>query len=137
MSFVSVLKKIGTVIVDGAAIGSEVMGFPFVSQLIGGLSPKIGTTVTTVTSDLNTIASIITTAEAMFPPTSATPQTGSQKIAAVTPLVQAALQAWATSNLPGKKPQNAALLTKGAGEVAQGIVDVMNSYGAQNEFVDG
>lgn len=128
MSFVSILKKIGTVIVDGAAIGSEIMGFPFVSQLLTGLNPKISGTVTTVTSDLNTIAGIITTAEAMFPSVAGA-KTGSQKLAAVTPVVQNALQAWATSNLPGKKSKDPALFTKAAGEISQGMVDLLNSYG--------
>lgn len=128
-SFVSVLKKIGQVIVTGAAVGSEVMGFPFVAQLLGSINPKVGTIVTAASSDLNTLAGIVTTAEAMFPPTATTPQTGSQKLAAATPLIQTALEAWATSNLPGKKPKDPALATKGAGEVAQGIADFMNAYG--------
>jgi len=128
MSFVSVLKKIGTIIVDGAAIGSEIMGFPFVSQIIGAASPKVQSVATTATSDINTLASIISTAEVMFPSVAGA-QTGSQKLAAATPLIQQALQAWATSNLPGKKPKDPALMTKAAGEITTGLVDFLNSYG--------
>lgn len=124
-SFLSVLKKIGQVIVSGAAIGSEVMGFPFVSQLLSGLNPKVGQVVTTVTSDLGAIASAISTAEIMFPASG----TGAQKLAAVTPIVQQALQIWATSNLPGKKPKDPIMLNKAASEIAQGMVDLLNSYG--------
>lgn len=132
MSFTSVLKKIGTVLLDGGEIATEVLGFPFVSQLLGNI--KIGsgtaaTAVTTVTSDLNTIASIISAAEAMFPSVSGA-QTGSSKLTAAAPLVQQALMSWAASNLPGhskvKDPQKLALA---ASEITSGFADLLNSFG--------
>jgi hypothetical protein len=39
--FTSVLKKIGQVLLKGGAIATEIMGFPFVSQLLGQYSPRV------------------------------------------------------------------------------------------------
>lgn len=133
MSFTSVLKKIGIVLLDGSQIATEVMGFPFISQLLGNI--KIGTTnvgavATTVTSDLNSIASIISMSETMFPAIAGA-KTGSAKLAAASPLVQQALLLWASSNLPGhNKVKDPALLTKAAGEITGGFADFLNSLGA-------
>lgn len=126
------LKKIGTVILDGSQIASEVMGFPFIAQLLGQV--KVGTTnagaiVTTATSDLNSVASIVSMAEAMFPAVGGA-KTGSAKLAAASPLVQQALMSWAQSNLPGhNKVKDPVLLAKAAGEICSGMADAMNSFG--------
>lgn len=132
MSFTSVLKKIGTVILDGSQIASEVMGFPFIAQLLGQVKIGSGTAATvaaTATSDLNSVASIISMAEAMFPSVSGA-KTGSAKLTAATPLVQQALMAWAQSNLPGhNKVKDPALLAKAAGEITGGFADLLNSFG--------
>lgn len=131
-SFTSVLKKIGTVVVEGAQIATQVMGFPFLTQLLGQLKsgPAITTAANTVTTDLNTIAGIISMAEIMFPAENGT-QTGAQKLAAATPAVQQALMTWAQSNLPGHSSvKNSALLNKAAGEIAGGFADLLNSFGA-------
>lgn len=128
-SFVSVLKKIGQILVKGAAITSEIMGFPFVSQILGAI--KIGGTTaggiaTTVSNDFGTLAGIISVAETMFP----APGSGSSKLQAASPLIQQALLSWAQSNLPGhNKVKDPLLLAKAAGEITTGFADFMNALG--------
>lgn len=135
MSFTSVLQKIGTVILDGSEIASEVMGFPFITQLLGQVKvgtsgSTVATVATTATSDLNTMASIVSMMEVAFPSIAGAP-TGSAKLAAATPLVQQALMTWATSNLPGHSAvKDPTLLTKASGEIAGGFADLLNSFGA-------
>ena len=133
MSFTRVLKKIGTVILDGSQIATEIMGFPFISQLLGNIKiggTTVGAVGTVVTSDLNSIASIVSMAEAMFPAIAGA-GTGPQKLAAATPLIQQALLLWASSNLPGhNKVKDPVLLTKAAGEITGGFADFLNSLGA-------
>lgn len=132
MSFTSVLSKIGTVILDGSKIATEVLGFPFISQLLGGI--KVGTTTagniaTTAANDFNTLAGIVSTAEVMIPSVAGA-KTGSQKLAAASPLVQQALLAWAQSNLPGHASvKDPALLAKAAGEITGGFADFLNALG--------
>ena len=124
--FVSVLKKIGQVILRGGEIATEVMGFPFVSQLLGQYSPRVLGTVQTGLSDFNTISSIATMLETAFPTTGS----GSQRVAAGAPLVQQAVLLWAKSNLPGhdkvKDPEK--LANASAGLLAN-WADVLNSFG--------
>ena len=131
-SFTSVLKKIGMVLLDGATVATNVIGMPFVSQMLGNI--KIGNTnagalAQTFTSDWGTVASIVTTAEAMFPSVEGA-KTGSAKLAASTPLVQQALMTWAQSNLPDQsKVKDPTLLTKAAGEITGGFADFLNAFG--------
>jgi hypothetical protein len=131
-TFTSVLKKIGTVLLDGAQVATEVLGFPFISQILGGI--KIGTTnvgavATTVSTDFNTVASIISVVEAAFPAIAGA-KTGSAKLTAATPLVQQALMTWASSNLPGhSKVKDSTLLAKAAGEITGGFADFLNALG--------
>lgn len=131
-TFTSVLSKIGTVLLDGAQVATEVLGFPFISQILGGIKvgkTTIGAVATTATTDLNTIASIISVIEAAFPAIAGA-KTGSAKLTAASPLVQQALMTWATSNLPGhSKVKDPALLTKAAGEITGGFADFLNALG--------
>ena len=132
MSFTSVLKKIGVVLLDGSKIATEVMGFPFISQLLGNIKiggTSVGAIATTATSDLNSIASIITVAETMFPAV-AGQKTGSAKLAAASPLIQQALLLWASSNLPGhNKVKDPVLLGKASTEITGGFADFLNALG--------
>lgn len=128
-SFTSVLKKIGQVILAGSQVATQIMGFPFLTQLLSGANPKVGQIVNTTTSDLNTIAGIISTAEAMFPSANGS-KTGSMKLSAASPIIQQALLTWATSNLPGhSKIKDPTLLAKASGEITGGFADFLNSLG--------
>lgn len=104
----SVLKKIGMFLMGAGADITKFLGLPFISQLLGALPAKLSQDVSKAVgyvqagvADLNTIAGIVSLAEAMYQPTSGTPKTGSQKLAAAAPIVQKAILAWAESNLPG------------------------------------
>lgn len=129
MSFTSVLKKIGTVLLDGSQIAAEVMGFPFIADLLKSASPKLASAVQTGVADLNTLAGYASMAETMFPAIDGA-KTGSAKLAAITPMVQQALLAWAQSSLPGhNKVKDPALLAKAAAEIGGGMADAMNAFG--------
>jgi hypothetical protein len=96
----SVLKKIGIILATLGADVTKIMGFPFISQLLGMIPGKLGQVVTTAAGDLNIFAGFISTAEAMYP-SIAGAKTGSQKLAAAAPLVQKSVLLWAQENLPG------------------------------------
>jgi hypothetical protein len=130
MSFVSVLKKIGTVLLDGSQIATEVMGFPFLSHLIGDVTDA------SLSGDFSTLATIISSAEAMFPstppssPAAVATKTGPAKLTASAPLVQQKLLAWAKKNLPGhNKIHDQAKLNAAAAGIASNWADFMNSLG--------
>jgi hypothetical protein len=96
----SVLKKIGLFLAGAASDITKIMGFPFISTLLGMIPGKFGLEVTTVAGDLNVFAGIVSTAEAMYPSIEGA-KTGSQKLTAAAPLVQKSILLWAQSNLPG------------------------------------
>lgn len=125
-SFKSVLKKIGEILLKGSAAATEIMGFPFVSQLLGQASPKVQTIVTTAVMDLNTLAGIAALGEVVFPLTGS----GPQRVAALAPLVQQGIILWADSHLPGhnklKDPEK--LAAASAGMLAN-FADALNSFG--------
>lgn len=128
-SFTSVLKKIGIVLLDGAQIATQVLGFPFLSQLLSQVNPKAGQIINTVVSDWNTLAGILSTAEAMFPSVVGA-QTGPAKLNAAAPLVQQALLTWASSSLPGhSKVKDSQKLADSARAIASGFADFLNSLG--------
>lgn len=135
MSFVSVLKKIGIVLLDGTQIATEVMGFPFLSHLIGSAETA------SLSGDFSTLAQIISAVEAMFPSTSGSPatdttpattavKTGPAKLAASAPLVQQTLLSWAMKNLPGhNKVKDQAKLNAASAGIASNFADFLNSLG--------
>jgi hypothetical protein len=124
--FVSVLKKIGNVLIKGGEIATEVMGFPFISQLLGQLSPRLSQTVQTITSDFSTLSSIASMLETAMPLTGS----GSQRVAAGAPLVQQAVLLWAQSNLPGhNKVHDPAKLATASAGLLSNWADVLNSFG--------
>jgi hypothetical protein len=77
-----------------------VLGFPFISQLLGLIPGKLGQEVQTGVADLNTFAGFVSIGEAMFPSLNGEKR-GSEKLVAVTPLFQKSVLLWAQSNLPG------------------------------------
>ena len=122
----SVLKKIGQALVKGAAIASEILGFPFISSLLGAIPGKAGQDVAVATSDIGAIAKIVSVAEAMFQ----TSGSGSQKLAAASPIVQQVLLTWAESNLPGhSKVHDPAKLAAAAQGITSSFADFLNALG--------
>ena len=130
MSFISVLKKIGTIVVDAAGIITGV------GPLIQGIIPQGSTTSGTVTNvsttavdKLTEIANIIAAVEATFAAVSSA-ATGPLKLQAAAPQVSMIIQNSAI--LAGHKIANPTGFNQGVVEVTQGVVDILNSLdGAQ------
>lgn len=122
----SVLKKIGQVILTAGGVASEVMGFPFVAQLLGKAAPAV----TTGLSDLSSVAQIVSMMEVAFPSINGG-KTGGQKLNAATPLVGQVVQSWAASNLPGhnKLKVDAATFTGHVQALTGAFADILNDFG--------
>jgi hypothetical protein len=120
-SFVSVLKKIGEVIVDAAGILTGVG--PLITNLIPAGS-QANTVVGTAISDLTQIGSIVTTVESAFSAVT-TAKTGPLKLQAAAPLVSQIIQQSAL--VAGHPIANSTLFNQGVTEVTQGVVDILNS----------
>jgi sulfite exporter TauE/SafE len=131
MSATSVLKKIGIVLATAGEDVTKVLGFPFVSQLLGMIPGRLGAQVQTVAGDLNSFAGIVATAEAMFPAVAGAAPTGSAKIAAATPLIAKELQLWAASNLPGhsKLIVSPEQFQADAAAFGSALVKILNDFG--------
>jgi hypothetical protein len=126
----SVLKKIGIFLAGAASDITKIMGFPFISQLLGLIPGKLGAEVTTVAGDLNTFAGIVSTAEAMYP-SIAGAKTGSAKLTAAAPLVQKSILLWAESNLPGhnKIITSPELFAQHCQNFTSAFADILNDFG--------
>lgn len=134
----SVLKKVGIFLAGAGADITKFLGLPFISQLLGALPAKLSQDVTkavgyvqTGVADFNTIAGIVSLAEAMYQPSNTNPKTGSQKLAAAAPIVQKAVLAWAESNLPGhtKIVTSADLFASHCQAFTSAFADIMNDFG--------
>lgn len=99
----------------GAALAAGV--YPLVQPLLGS---KAGQTVGTVVNDLNLIAGQVSTIEVAL-----NGKTGAEKFQALLPLVAQIIR---TSELvSGKEIADEAKFQQGVQEVAQGVVDILNS----------
>lgn len=115
----SFLSKFGSVLVKGIQIALGI--FPVVETAIPGTNQ----TAAVIQSDLTQLMQIITTVESVGQSLSLP---GPSKLTAAAPLVaQAILQ---SSMMVGKTVNDQAMFTKGATEVAQGVVDILNSLHA-------
>lgn len=121
MSFVSVLKKIGTLIVNAAGI-LEGVGPLIQAELPAG--SKAASTLGTVTSDLTQIGGIVTTIESAFAAVTSA-KTGPLKLQAAAPLVSQLIQQ--STLVAGHPIANPTLFNQGVTEVTQGVVDILNS----------
>ena len=124
----SVLKKIGQVLLKVGSIASEIMGFPFVAQLLGG--SKAGAVVTTALGDFNSIAQVLSLMEAAYPSVDGA-KTGSQKLSAASPVVAQIILVWAQSNLPGhsKLKVDASVFAGHVKALTSDFADVLNDFG--------
>lgn len=130
-SFVSVLKKVGQVILKTGSVATEVMQMPFVSQILqgaaGALGPKVGGAIQTGIGDLNSVASVLGLMEVAFPGTG----TGSQKLAAASPVIGQMVLAWAESNLPGhnKLKVDPSVFGQHVTAFTSAAADLLNDFG--------
>jgi hypothetical protein len=126
---VSVLKKIGQVILTAGGVASEVMGFPFVANLLG--ATRAGGMVELGLSDLAKVAQIVTQVEVGFQAIAPADQTGSAKLQAASPMVQQVILSWAQSNLPGhsKLKVDAQVFSGHVKAFTSSFVDILNDFG--------
>lgn len=125
----SVLKKIGLVLLKVGSIATEIMGFPFVAQLLGQAG-KAGQIATTVISDFGTMAQAVSLAEVAYPSIDGA-KTGSQKLLAASPLVQQQILLWAQSNLPGhdKLKVDPTVFAGHVKSFTSSFADILNDFG--------
>ena len=125
----SVLKKIGQVLLTAGSVASEIMGFPFLSTLLGSF--KGGAIVTTALGDLGKVSQIVSVVESGFAAILPTDKTGSQKLAAASPMVQQVILDWANSNLPGhnKLKVDPSVFAGHVQGFTSSWVDILNDFG--------
>lgn len=113
------LKKLGSILVQVAGVATGIG--PILKPFLG--SGKTATGVITATNDLTSIASMVVQIETVF--NTIPNSSGQQKFAALVPLVKNIIST--SEVVAGKKIQNEDLFSKGATEVAQGMVDILNA----------
>lgn len=122
------LKKYG---LKALQIGLTVIGIggPLVEAATSNASAGTQTAVASGVDTATKIATGIQTIETSFAAAfGSNVKTGAQKIQALQPIVQQAIQLWLTNQFPGTaKISNQILFAQGCGEIGQGFVDVMNS----------
>ena len=125
----SVLKKIGEVLLKVGSIASEIMGFPFIADLLG-TAGKAGTVATTVLGDFGSIAQVLSLMEAAYPSVDGS-KTGSAKLAAASPVVAQIVLTWAQSNLPGhnKLKVDPSIFASRVSALTSAFADILNSFG--------
>jgi hypothetical protein len=112
------LKKLGTILANVAGIAVGIG--PIIQPFLG--SGKAGAVAGTVVNDLTQIGSLVAVLESAGVSSNLT---GPQKLQALIPLVANIVK---TSELvSGKKIADDAKFTLGCQEIAQGVVDVLNS----------
>ena len=110
------LKKLGAILANAAGIFAGIG--PIIAPYLGSDANKY---VGGVVNDLTSIGQVVLQVEAVIQ----TPGSGADKLKAATPLV---IQILKTSQLvSGKQIADEALFEKGAAEVTQGVVDILNS----------
>lgn len=128
-SFKSVLSKIGQVLLTAGSVASEVMGFPFLANLLG--ASKTGSMVELALGDLGKVAQIVSVVEAGFAAIAPADQTGSAKLKAATPMVQQVILSWAESNLPGHSSLKvpAQKFSEDVAAFTSAFVNILNDFG--------
>ena len=124
MGFISILKKVGLGFKTAGAIGAELAGLPFVSQILAG--SKAQAIVNKVLGDLDDIAAIIGTVEAIG---AIRGVTGAEKLEMAAPLVEKALIQWAESSLPGSELKDKDKAAAAARQITSGLADFLNAWG--------
>ena len=113
------LKKLGQVLVKAVGIITGVE--PLIAPYLGSAAAPAVTAV----NDLTAIGQVVVQAEALFQPTAGTAQTGTQKLAAATPLVANIIK---TSELvSGKKIADEAGFTAACEKITSAVADLLNS----------
>ena len=110
------LAKLGSFLAKAVAIAAGVG--PLVAPFLGA---KVQSVESKAVNDLTAIGQVVVQAEALIQGTG----TGASKLAAATPLIVSIVK---TSELvSGHKIANDTLFTQGAGKIASGVADILNS----------
>lgn len=118
------LARLGSFLARGIAVltGLE----PLIAPLFGSKANQAAGVVTKISNDLNAIAQVVVTAEAVIQ----TPGSGAQKLAAAAPLVTNIVR---TSELvSGHEIANEALFIQGCTNITSGVAQVLNSLKPDN-----
>lgn len=128
-SFKSVLSKIGQVLLTAGSVATELMGFPFLSTLLG--ASKAGEAAEYALSDLSKVAQIVSQVEVGFQAIAPVDKSGSAKLTAAIPMVKQVVLSWAQSNLPGHSALkvDAQTFDTHVGNFTSSFVDLMNDFG--------
>lgn len=119
MGTLTFLKKLGQILVQGVGVVTGL--YPLLQPFLG--SGKGNTVAVTAVNDLTQIAQLVIQIETAF--NNVPNSTGAQKLQALVPLVQSIITT--SQVVSGKKVDNSTLFTQGCTEVAQGMVDILNS----------
>lgn len=112
------LKKLGTIV---ATIGAEAIGIgPLILPLFGNKTAKATEIYNTVTNDLTSIGTMVVQTEIAL-----NGKTGADKFSAALNLIAPYLRT--SQMISGKKIADEAMFQKGAQEITQGVVDLLNS----------
>lgn len=114
----SFLKKLGQVVANVAGIVSGIGPF------FGAAIPGASGTITKITSEIQQLAGVIATVEAIGQAVS-TPLPGTEKLKAATPLVAQVILS--SSVMVGKKIADPAKFQAGCAQLASGMADILNS----------
>lgn len=125
----SVLKKIGQVLLKAGEVAGEVTGFPFLSTLLK--SSPAGAVAGLVLGDLAKVAQIVAVIEAGYSTIDSAAKLGSAKLSAASPMVQQIILDWAASNLPGhsKLKVDGATFAGHVKAFTSAFVDILNDFG--------
>jgi hypothetical protein len=115
---VTFLAKLGSFLAKGIAIltGLE----PLIAPLFGSKAQAAATTQAKVINDLNAIAQVVVSAEAILGP-----GTGAQKLAKATPLVVNIVRT--SELLSGHKIKNETLFLQGCVDLTSSIAEILNA----------
>lgn len=119
--------------IKDAFLAFATTGLAVVAKILPLISPflpaPVNAAIVAGTGELSAIASVVTNVEAAFANAGAA-ATPSAKLAAATPQVQAIVQTWLTSGLPGgAKVQNQTNFTAGVQQLTSAMVTILNSVG--------
>ena len=124
----SLLGKIKDAFLSFATTGMTIVAkvLPFLSPF---LPAPINAAIVAGSGELSAIASVVTNVEAIFANAGAA-TTPSAKLSAATPQVEAIVQEWLKSGLPGgAKVQNQTNFTAGVQQLTSAMVTILNSVG--------
>ena len=124
MSFGTFLSTLGKYLAEGIAVLTGIE--PIVAPLFGSKAQQAASTATTVVNDLNSIAQVVVSAEALIQ----TPGSGAQKLQAATPLVANILKT--SQLLSGHQIANETLFLQASTDITNGVAELLNSLDAKS-----